>query len=80
MVKLLRTENIYHPLYFSDLLLLLYLLTTREILSVIHLFLNLLNESNNLKAQNFQIQNHFLLSLFLSLFDNYFKKIQKVHQ
>ena len=74
MIKLLRTKNIYHPFYFSDLLLLFYLLLIRGILCMIHLFLNLRYKGDNLKAQYFQIQNRFL-SLLAPYFDNYLKKI-----
>ena len=54
MLKLIHTKNIYHPFHFSDLLLLFYLLAIREILCMIHLFLNLLYEVYNPLDQHFQ--------------------------
>ena len=54
MLELMHTENVYHPFYFSDLLLLFYLLTIREILCMIRLFLKVLYEVYNPLAQHFQ--------------------------
>ena len=60
MQKLLTTVSIHHHFHFSDLLLLLYVITIREILYMIRLTLNVLYEAYNPLAQHFQIQNRFL--------------------
>ena len=54
MLKLMHTENIDHPFYFSDLLLLFYVITIWGILCMIYLFLNILYEVYNPLAQRFQ--------------------------
>ena len=78
MIKLLHTENVYYLFNFLDLLLVLCFLTINGTLCMIWLVLDLLNEVSNPLPQHFQILNRFLLSLFVPLFDNYLKKIQKV--
>ena len=54
MIKLMHTENIYHPFHFLDLLLFFYLLTIQGILFMIHPFLTLLYEVYNPLAKHFQ--------------------------
>ena len=59
MQKSFTTVSIHHHFYFSDLLLLLYLITIRKILYTIRLSLNVLYEVYNPLTQHFQIQNRF---------------------
>ena len=72
----MNTENIHHPFRFSDLLLLFCIITIREILRMIHFFLNVLYEDYNPLAQHFKNKNRFL-ELFSAVFDNYLKITEK---
>ena len=78
MQNLLTTVSIHHHFHFLDLLLLLYVITTREILCMIHFSLNVLYEVNNPLAQHFKTKfassNYFLLFMLI-IFEKRFKKI-----
>ena len=77
MQQLLHTENIY-CLYFWDLLLLFYLISMQEILSMIFLFLGLFYGYDRPINQHFQIQNYFHFLIFSHHPDNYLKKLNKL--
>ena len=53
MKKLLSTVSIYHPLHFSDLLLLFYVITNKDFMYD-PLLLTLLYEVYNLLTEHFQ--------------------------